>query len=148
MQILLIMDGTSPAAVAVDTALPASTGKLHDALSRTWPQLRLRVSFEARSLDSIELQPDDVVVSSHACGALADLVIDRALAARARVAVLPCCHGLKVNDQGALSGWVDGALAVDIMRAIKLEQHGYRVRTQTIPATVTPKNRLLLATPA
>jgi hypothetical protein len=55
---------------------------------------------------------------------------------------------LKVNDQGALSGWVDGALAVDIMRAIKLEQHGYRVRTQTIPATVTPKNRLLLATPA
>jgi hypothetical protein len=147
-QILMIMDGTSTAAVAVDTALPASTDKLHDALSRTWPQLRLRVSFEARSLDSIELQPDDVVVSSHACGALTDLVIDRALAARARVAVLPCCHVLKVNDPGALSGWVDGALAVDIMRAVKLEQHGYRVRTQTIPATVTPKNRLLLATPA
>ncbi|MFM8534628.1 MAG: methyltransferase [Acidimicrobiia bacterium] len=147
-QILLILDDSSPSAIAVDTVLPPSCAKLHDALTRTWPQLRTRVTFEARSLDSIELHPDDLVVSSHACGALTDLVIDRAIAARARVAVLPCCHVLKVNDQGALSGWVDGALAVDIRRAVKLEQHGYRVRTQAIPATVTPKNRLLLATPS
>ena len=70
-----------------------------------------------------------------------------AIAARARVAVLPCCHVFKANDQGALSGWVDGALAIDIMRVVKLEQNGYRVRTQTIPASVTPKNRLLLASP-
>ena len=47
----------------------------------------------------------------------------------------------------ASSAWVDGALAIDIMRVVKLEQHGYQVRTQTIPATVTPKNRLLLAQP-
>jgi hypothetical protein len=87
-----------------------------------------------------------VVVSSHACGALTDLVIDRAIAARARVAVLPCCHVFKVNDQGALSGWIDGALAIDIMRVVKLEQNGYHVSTQTIPASVTPKNRLLLGT--
>lgn len=147
-QILLILDDSSPSAIAVDTVLPPSCAKLHDALTRTWPQLRTRVTFEARSLDSIELHPDDLVVSSHAYGALTDLVIDRAIAARARVAVLPCCHVLKVNDQGALSGWVDGALAVDIRRAVKLEQHGYRVRTQAIPATVTPKNRLLLATPS
>ena len=43
-------------------------------------------------------------------------------------------------------GGVDGALAIDIMRVVKLEQNGYHVRTQTIPAIVTPKNRLLLAT--
>ncbi len=72
-------------------------------------------------------------------GALTDLVIDRAIAARARVAVLPCCHVFKANDQGALSGWVDAALAIDIMRVVKLEQHGYHVRTQTIPAAITPK---------
>ena len=146
-QILLILDDSSPSAVAVDTVLPASSATLHEALCRTWPQLRSRVTFDARSLDSIELHADDLVVSSHACGELTDLVIDRAIAARARVAVLPCCHVFKANDQRALSGWVDGALAIDIMRAVKLEQHGYHVRTQTIPAGVTPKNRLLLATP-
>jgi hypothetical protein len=105
------------------------------------------VTFVERSLDSLELHADDVVVSNHACGALTDLVIDRAIAARARVAVLPCCHVFKANDQGALSGWVGGALAIDIMRVVKLEQNGYHVRTQIIPAAVTPKNRLLLATP-
>ena len=145
-QILLILDDSSPAAVAVDTVLPASCARLHDTLSRAWPQLRSRVTFEARSLDSLELHADDVVVSSHACGALTDLVIDRAIAARARVAVLPCCHDFKGNDEGALAGWVERALAIDIMRVVKLEQNGYRVRTQTIPASVTPKNRLLLAT--
>ena len=146
-QILVILDDSSPAAIAVDSLFPASCATLHEALSRTWPQLRSRVTFEARSLDSIELDADDLVVSSHACGALTDLVIDRAIAARARVAVLPCCHVFKANDQRTLSGWVDGALAIDIMRAVKLEQHGYHVRTQTIPDSVTPKNRLLLATP-
>jgi Methyltransferase domain len=145
-QTLLILDDSSPAAIAVDTVLPASCATLHDTLARTWPRLRSRITFEERSLDSIELHADDVVVSSHACGALTDLVIDRAIAARARVAVLPCCHVFSANDQGALSGWVDGALAIDIMRVVKLEQHGYRVKTQTIPAAVTPKNRLLLAT--
>jgi hypothetical protein len=127
--------------------LPTSCARLHDRLSRAWPQLRSRVTFEARSLDAIELHAGDVVVSSHACGALSDLVIDRAIAVRARVAVLPCCHAFKQNDQGALSGWVDGALAIDVMRVVKLQQNGYHVRTQTIPASVTPENRLLLAAP-
>jgi hypothetical protein len=145
-QILLILDDSSPAAVAVDALLPASCARLHDTLARTWPRLRSRVTFAERPLNSIALHADDVVVSNHACGALTDLVIDRAIAARARVAVLPCCHVFKTNDQGALSGWVDGALAIDIMRVVKLEQNGYHVRTQTIPAVVTPKNRLLLAT--
>jgi len=63
------------------------------------------------------------------------------------VAVLPCCHDLAVNDWGSLSGWVDRALAVDVMRAVRLEQRGYHVWTQTIPAAITPKNRLLLGEP-
>ena len=89
----------------------------------------------------------DVVVSSHACGALTDVVIARAVAARARVAVLPCCHDLNACDAGALGGWVDGPLAVDILRAVSLEAHGYRVWTQTINGDITPKNRLLIGAP-
>jgi hypothetical protein len=42
---------------------------------------------------------------------------------------------------------VDRPLAIDILRALRLERQAYRVWTQTIPATITPKNRLLLAAP-
>ena len=146
-QILMILDDTSAAAIAVDARLPGSCVRLHEALVDSWPRLRGRTTFEERSLDAIDLHCDDVVVSSHACGALTDVVLERAVAVRARVAVLPCCHDLAANDAGALSGWVDGPLAIDIMRAVRLEQQGYRVWTQTIPANVTPKNRLLLAAP-
>ena len=147
-QVLLILDDTSPSVIAADTRLPPSCAKLHEALLASWPRLRDRVAFEERPLDDVELRPDDLVVSSHACGALTDAVLDRAVAAHARVAVLPCCHhfggGNRLPD---LSGWVDGALAIDLLRAVRLEQQGYRVWTQTVPADVTPKNRLLLAAP-
>lgn len=144
-QILLILDDSSPEAIAVDTRLPSSRVALHDALLKSWPRLQGRVTFEERSLDDVVLSADDLVVSSHACGALTDVVLERAVAAQARVAVLPCCHDLGANDTGALSGWVDGPLAIDLMRAVRLEQQGYRVWTQLIQADITPKNRLLLA---
>ena len=144
---LLILDNSSPQALSVDTTRPQSSGRLHEVLVDTWPRLAGRVVFGAGPLESVALSEDDLVVSAHACGALTDLVLDQASAVRARVAVLPCCHDLAINDMGSLSGWVDGPLAVDVMRALRLEQRGYRVRTQTIPALITPKNRLLLGEP-
>jgi hypothetical protein len=33
------------------------------------------------------------------------------------------------------------------VRAMRLQQHGYRIWTQSIPAEVTPKNRLLIGDP-
>jgi hypothetical protein len=144
---LLILDNSSSEALAVDVALPASSRALHDALVRSWPRLEGRITFKEQPLDAVALSAEDLVVSSHACGALADVVLDRAASAGARVAVLPCCQDLTVNKTGSLSGWVDGPLAVDIMRVIRLEQRGYLVRTQTIPDAITPKNRLLLGDP-
>jgi hypothetical protein len=146
-QLMLLLDESSPSALAVDKTLPVSSARLHGALVAAWPRITGRVSFLQSALDSVEIQPTDVVVSSHACGALTDLVLDRAVSAGARVAVLPCCHDLAVNDAGALRGWVDGALAIDIRRAHWLEEHRYRVWTQAIPADVTPKNRLLMGAP-
>ena len=64
---------------------------------------------------------------------------------RGSVALLPRPRG--VRRRRALSGWVEGPLAIDIMRAVRLEQQGYRIWTQSIPATVTPKNRLLIGAP-
>ena len=143
-QILVLLDDTSAVALAVDARLPGSCVTLHEALVDSWPRLRGRIAFEQQSLDAIKLHPDDVVVSSHACGALTDVVLERAAAVGARVAVLPCCHNLLANDAGSLTGWVGGPLAIDILRAVRLEQQGYRVWTQLIAADVTPKNRLLL----
>jgi len=91
--------------------------------------------------------PGDLVVSAHACGTLTDRVLDAALAARARVAVLPCCQSLGRSDKGGLEGWLDGALAIDVVRAARLRSRGYRVYTQRIPEAITPKNRLLLGRP-
>jgi hypothetical protein len=146
-QIMLLLDDTSPTALVVDRTRPASSAKLHDALAQAWPRLSGRVAFLCAELDQVELKGTDLVVSSHACGALTDRVLERAVAARARVAVLPCCHDLASCDAGALSGWVDAAVAIDIMRATRLEQQDYRVWTQTIPANITGKNRLLIGAP-
>ena len=145
--VMLILDDSSSEALAVDTAFPSSTRRLHSALVSAWPRLAGRVACEERSLTSVPLVATDVVVSSHACGALADVVLDHAAEARSRVAVLPCCHDLRVNDSGALRGWLDASLAVDVMRAVRLEERGYRVWTQAIPNDITPKNRLLLGEP-
>ena len=143
-QAMLLLDDSSPGAVVVDKTLPPSSATLHDALVQAWPRLSGRVAFVEASLDDSEILPTDVVVSSHACGALTDVVLDRAAGAGARVAVLPCCHDFAANDTGALTGWVDASLAIDIRRAQALEARGYRIWTQTIDSAVTPRNRLLL----
>ena len=106
------------------------------------------MSLEARRIEDVAIGPDDVVLSAHACGGLTDQVLDRAIGAHARVAVLPCCHDASStaqrNDTGGLEGWLDAPLAIDVTRAARLRAHGYTVRTQTIPESITPKNRLLI----
>jgi hypothetical protein len=146
-QVMLLLDDSSPIALVVDKTLPASSAKLHEVLVQAWPRLSGRIAFVAGALEDVETLHTDVVVSSHACGALTDRILDRAVTASARVAVLPCCHDLASGDAGRLSGWVDGPVAIDIVRAMRLTQKGYRIWTQAIPADITPKNRLLLGAP-
>ncbi len=146
-QILLLLDSRSSEALAVDLRLPDSARSLAAALEADWPRLAGKVRFLVQGIEQTALTGQDLVVSVHACGELTDLVLDRAVEARARVAVLPCCHDLEVADTGGLLGWMDGALAVDAARVARLRAAGYRVYTQTIPAEITPKNRLLLAEP-
>jgi hypothetical protein len=98
-------------------------------------------------MEEVDIAAGDVVVSNHACGKLTDVVLDRAAAARARVAVLPCCHDFNACDAGNLSGWLEPSLAIDVVRATRLRERGYRIWTQTISGDITPKNRLLLGEP-
>ena len=145
--IMLILDDSSAEAIEVDTALPPCSSKVHEAVIQQWRRLSGRVKFLASGLDGVEVAAGDVVVSSHACGALTDRILDRASQARARLAVLPCCHDPGTCDAGNLTGWIDAAVAIDAMRAVRLRERGYRIWTQTIPATITPQNRLLLGEP-
>ena len=145
--VMLLLDDSSPEAIAVDRILPPSAAKLQEALTRHWPRLAGRVRLQSAGLDTIALGAADVVVSSHACGVLTDVVLERAVGARARVAVLPCCHDLGHPEARAFTGWVEGDLAIDIARAQQLERYGYRIWTQTIAPGITPRARLLLGAP-
>ena len=145
---MLLLDDSSPSALVVDPAIPPSSSTLHDALAAIWPRLGDRIAFISSTIDDVVLSADDVVVSSHACGALTDRILSRAMSVAARVAVMPCCHDAQTCDPGPLGGWMDVALAIDAVRALRLEHHGYRIWTQKIPQAITPKNRLLLGAPS
>jgi hypothetical protein len=145
--VMLVLDDSSPGAIAVDTRLPASAAKLHDAITTAWPRVSGRVKLQSGKLEDVVLGPEDLVVSAHACGALTDHVLDAATRVRARVSVLPCCHDEATCDTGALRGWLDAPTAIDVTRALTLRARGYAVHTQIIPSEITPKNRLLLGDP-
>jgi len=142
--LLLLLDERSESALGVDVRLPPSATKLRAAFEARWPRLEGRLQLVRGSLMELPLEATDTVVSAHACGSLTDLVLTRAIAVGANVAVLPCCHSDAKCDAGGLRGWLDSALAIDVTRAHRLRASGYRIVTQHIPETITPKNRLLI----
>jgi len=146
--LMLLLDGSSPSAIGIDKRIPQSAARVSEAMVQAWPRLRGRVTLIEGAIEALPLDKRDVVVSTHACGALTDVVLSRAVAAQARVVVLPCCHDEGTCDAGDLDGWVDAPLAIDVTRARLLAASGYAVHTQLLPEDVTPKNRLLLAEPA
>src|SRR5688572_11066338 len=70
--LMLLLDDSSPEALAVDLAFPASAARLHASLVRVWPRLSGRVTFLIGGADDVEVRDHDVVVSCHACGMLTD----------------------------------------------------------------------------
>jgi SAM-dependent methyltransferase len=147
-QLMLLLDDSSPSALAVDAALPRSAYRVAECLSLAWPRLAGRVHLLEAKLSRVEARSGDLIVSCHACGRLTDDVIEMAIAVRARVVVLPCCQSTSKCDLGGLAGWLEASLAIDVTRAGRLRDAGYHVHTQAIPLAITPKNRLLLAEPA
>jgi hypothetical protein len=146
--IMLLLDDTSERAIAVDKRIPESADKIARIMCREWPRLAGRVEWIKAPIEGVTVLADDVVVSAHACGALTDVVLTKALGASAKVAVLPCCHEKAKCDRGGVDGWLDIPMAIDVTRAARLRAGGYDVHTQRIPETITPKNRLLLGWPA
>lgn len=146
--LLLLIDDTSASALAVDRRIPKSAHRIAAALIGEWPRLAGRVELVEQRIEKVEIGRGDLVVSAHACGGLTDQVLSKAIAASARVAVLPCCQSTGKNDSGGLEGWLAADLAIDVTRAARLRAHGYAVHTQRIPESITAKNRLLFGEPS
>lgn len=145
--IMLLLDNSSTEAVIIDKNFPLNAKKLSNTMIETWPKLKGRIHHIETSIEDFLVSADDLVISIHACGKLTDTVLEKAIEAGARVAVLPCCQDVEASETGGLKGWIDGTLAVDVMRAVRLGSQGYTVITRTIPADITPKNRLLMGHP-
>lgn len=145
--LVLLLDPGSTSATVVDTRIPLSAHRLRDALGARWPEVTARWTFLEGSLTGITPRADDRLIGVHACGGLTDRVLDLAIEHRCRVAVLPCCQSTGKDDAGGLAGWMDADLAIDTTRAHRLRHAGFLVHTTTIPADITPKNRLLLGAP-
>lgn len=147
--LFLLLDDTSPRAICIDTKRPPSAAKIAAVIEAHWPRVAGRVVYREEKLQEVALDVtgSTLVASVHACGTLTDDVITMALARRSRIAVMPCCHALGKSDDGALSGWLAGPVAVDVMRAERIRAAGYHIRTKTIPEDITVQNRLLLGEP-
>lgn len=146
--LMLLQDRSTPTATVVDRRVPQSAVRLRQALGERWPAVVLRWSFVEGEIEEAVVTAEHRVLGVHACGGLTDRVLHCALRGRARVAVLPCCHSRAKLDGGGLEGWLAHDVAIDVTRAQRLHQAGYRVHTTTISREITPKNRLLLGTPA
>lgn len=144
---LAVISPNIPDVLAVDRRLPPSAARIGAEMEATWPTLAERVTRRQADLKDCELRAGDIVVSVHGCGSLTDQVLDRAVAARANVAVLPCCSDHSLLDDGGLAGWLGADLAIDVVRAVRLRQAGFQVWTLHISEAITPKNRLLMGRP-
>jgi hypothetical protein len=144
---VLLLQGNDPraTALAVDVRPARNYVLVHDAVVAAFPNLAGRVTFERAHLEDVTLDAGDVIVSSHACGALSDTVLSRAAALGARVALMPCCH--RTRRRADLVGLADPAAMIDEERKMWLVERGYDVFVDAIPANVSARNRLLLGRP-
>ena len=144
---MLLMGGMRDSALAVDRKITSCGHRIATELVKQWPKLDGAVEYRESRIQDISLMPDDIVVSVHACGGLTDEILNKAVKAGCRVAVMPCCHALKKQNAAGYDAWVPGDMAIDIERVAHLRAMGYQVNMAKISDQITPKNRLILAKP-
>jgi Methyltransferase domain len=122
----------------VDRKRPLSFERLRTVLAPISPERIEKVTYEERSLERLDAPTEPTyLVAVHACGRRTDLALDLALAARASVAVLPCCHDASYSiERGdlppALLARLEKHVAVDAARIMKLARAGYQVLSRKI----------------
>ena len=130
----------------VDRKEPPSFKKLLACLLPIAPWIAEKVTFQQSRLDHMDKLPMGTsIVSAHACGLLTDQCIQLAIERQGNIAVLPCCYPKRsCPAPTALQREFGQERAFDIDRTYRLEYAGYTVRWTTIPAEITPMNRILM----
>lgn len=130
-----------------DAREPSSHARVLACACQVGPWVEAKVSFQRARIHAVGacLAPGTSIVSAHACGTLTDQCLELAAAVGGSVAVMPCCYpqGACPAPQ-ALQLALGQELAHDVDRTYRLERAGYHVRWTTIPAEVTPMNRVLI----
>jgi len=130
----------------VDKTEPPSRQKLISITKEVapWTAEKLHNKAVKISTESEWLNKGMAVVSAHACGKLTDLCIDIALKAEGNLAILPCCYPKKAcQAPQALQLNLGFETAFDVDRTYRLESNGYQVRWDSIPAAISPMNRII-----
>lgn len=142
-------------AICVDVKMPIAVEKIENAMREEFPDFDGRWDYVEGAMECIVSSPSTLVVGIHCCAGLSDKVIDLAVAANAPLALVPCCHTRKCwpkeqkKNLNALLEEKGVTLAefIDDMRVERLKAAGYTVVEERIPEIITPKNRIILATP-
>lgn len=134
----------------VDEHQPPSFAAVSDAFAAIGPWVAAKVRYLEQPLARVATEPTIPtgagVVIVHGCGRLTDEGIGVALAVRGPLAIMPCCYRTAppVKLRG-LRHALGKELATDIARTYRLSDAGYHVDWNTIPAAITPMNRILVA---
>ena len=181
-----LSNSTPTTALCVDRTMPGSATEIANAMREHFPGIvgatAPPVSSSSSSSDSsspswtyveadlaaAEAHPSALMVSVHACGSLTDFLIEKAIAGRAPLAIVPCCHTVQTK-KGYMPHPVFCEKTVDEVAALVEEQRimlqkpmehvldeiriqtlqnaGYQVEQVLLPSSFTKQNRLILATP-
>ncbi len=131
----------------IDQTQPATHIKALDAAIRVGPWVADKVRYQTARMKDVgeHLEAQTSVIGIHACGTLTDRCIDAALATGGHVALKPCCYPDRGCDApAALQLSLGTRLAFDIDRTYRLQNAGYHVRWDAIPAEITPMNLVLI----
>lgn len=167
--VLLARTGDKPfprTAVAVDISRPRSADILAASIIRRWPELAGTVHYVEGSAEALRSDQTTLFVAAHACGSLSDHVLLAALRSRSPLAIMPCCHSLRKQQESLLSlselsGLVASELpsmsqadvtlgpsaVIDHFRKAALVCAGYDVQDATIQREITAFHRIILARP-
>ena len=137
--------------ILLDMKFPESSYKVETLLNQTWPWVSPKIHRLQRSVKgaAADLPQNAGVVAVHACGARTDWSIEVARQLGGPLAVMPCCYAHQVyQGPDTLKKHLGVTLCVDIQRTMSLEINQYSVDWQEIPPEITPKNRIISASPA
>ncbi|MCB9734050.1 MAG: hypothetical protein H6745_15745 [Deltaproteobacteria bacterium] len=137
----------------LDRRRPDSWDRIRELLAPAHLRVKTAVRYRELRLDRVDgIAPADLVVGVHLCGGLTDTVAELARRQGAAFAVVPCCESraLLAGEDGLppRKGHGDPEPAVNAARVARWRAWGYDVEERALPARVTDRGRVFVASPA